>query len=232
MKRVFAPLVLALGAIAAAPPSYTSLFDGKTFEGWKVTPDTLAHWKADGGALVFDGKRGDLWTKQSFKNFELLVDWRWVGPSQGPLNRPLIEPSGDYTLDENAKQVTVTVQERDSGIYLRGNSKSQINIWVWPAGSGEVWGYRTDLSKPAKTRAAATPLKNADKPVGEWNHFRIRMQGDVLNVFLNGTHVIADCALPGVPESGPIALQAHGSGIAFRNIKIRDLDAAKKPSTP
>ena len=228
MKRILPLLALSLAAMAcAAPPSYTSLFNGKTFEGWKVTPDIEAHWKTDGGALVFDGVRGDLWTEKSFENFELLVDWRWVGPSQGPLNRPLIEPTGDYTLDENGKQVTLTVEERDSGIYLRGNSKSQVNIWVWPAGSGEVWGYRTDKNKPAATRAAATPLKNADRPVGEWNHFRIRLEGEVLNVFLNGTHVIADCTLVGVPTSGPIALQAHGSGIAFKNIKIRSLDESK-----
>jgi hypothetical protein len=223
MNRLLIVLALFVPSIACVPPSFTSLFDGKTFDGWKVTPDVEAHWKVDSGTFVFDGVRGDLWTKKSFENFELLVDWRWVGPSQGPRNRQLIEPSGAYTLDENGKQVTIKVDERDSGIYLRGNSKSQINIWVWPAGSGEVWGYRTDANKPAETRAAATPLKNADKPIGEWNQFRIRLVGDVLNVHLNNVLVIKDCKLVGVPTSGPIALQAHGSGIAFRNILIRDL---------
>ena len=40
----------------------------------------------------------------------------------------------------------------DSGIYLRGSSKSQVNIWCWPIGSGEVYGYRTDASQPPEMR--------------------------------------------------------------------------------
>ena len=204
--------------------AYVSIFNGKDLSGWKMTPDVRAHWEVLDGVIAFDGTRGDLWSEDSYENFELLVDWRWAGPSQGPRPRQVIEPDGSYRLDEDGKQVTVLVEERDSGIYLRGNSKSQVNIWEWPAGSGEVWGYRTDGSMPAETRAAATPLTRADNPVFEWNTFRINLEGETLNVFLNDTHVISDCTLPGVPATGPIGLQAHGSGIEFRNIRIRTLD--------
>ena len=40
----------------------------------------------------------------------------------------------------------------DSGIYLRGSSKSQVNIWCWPIGSGEVYGYRTDEEAAVRAR--------------------------------------------------------------------------------
>ena len=43
----------------------------------------------------------------------------------------------------------------DSGIYLRGQGKSQVNIWCSPLGSGEVWGYRTDKPSPRKSRRPA-----------------------------------------------------------------------------
>ena len=205
-------------------PAFVSMFNGQDLTGWKITPDVLAHWEVTNGLIAFDGTRGDLWSEESFENFELLVDWRWAGPSQGARPRQLINPDGSYRLDENGEQVTVVVEERDSGIYLRGNSKSQVNIWEWPAGSGEIWGYRTDGSMPAETRAAATPVSRADRPVHEWNSFRIIMDKETLNVFLNDIHVIVDCELPGVPANGPIGLQAHGSGIEFRNIHVRTLD--------
>ena len=117
----------------------------------------------------------------------------------------------------------------DSGIYLRGSSKAQCNIWVSALGSGEVWGYRTDTKQPEEVRKACTPKKVADKPVGEWNTFIITMKGDRLTVVLNGEEVISTAQLPGVKASGPIALQHHGNPIEFRNILIQELSATTNP---
>ncbi len=130
---------------------------------------------------------------------------------------------GDFVL-----KVDWRLPERgDSGIYLRGKSKSQINIWCNDLGSGEVWGYRTDKNQPEAIRKACTPAKRADKPVGQWNNFVITMKGDRLTVVLNGVEVISGARLPGVPEKGPIALQHHGDPIEFRNILIKELGEKK-----
>ena len=49
-------------------------------------------------------------------------------------------------LDASGRQLKQKVMDAgDSGIYLRGSSKSQVNIWCWPCGSGEVYGYRTEM---------------------------------------------------------------------------------------
>jgi hypothetical protein len=40
----------------------------------------------------------------------------------------------------------------------------------------------------------------------------------------NGEVVTDNAQLPGVPASGPIALQRHGSPIEFRNIAIKELN--------
>jgi len=114
----------------------------------------------------------------------------------------------------------------DSGIYLRGNSKSQVNIWTNELGSGEVYGYRTDAKQPEEVRKGVTPRKKADKPVGEWNSFLITMKGDRLTVVLNGEEVISSAQLPGVPKTGTLALQHHGQPMEFRNIAIKVLEAA------
>src|SRR5262249_11089810 len=108
---------------------------------------------------------------------------------------------------------------------LRGSSKSQVNMWCWPIGSGEVYGYRTDKSMPAEVRAGVTPKMVADNPIGKWNRFIITMKGDRLTVNLNGKKVIDTAQLPGIAKSGPIALQHHGDPIQFRNIYIKELDA-------
>ena len=123
------------------------------------------------------------------------------------------------------KQKEVEVDDAgDSGIFLRGSAKSQINIWCWPAGSGEVYGYRTDKSQPPEVRAGVTPKVKADKPLGQWNRFEITMKGDRLTVVLNGQTVIENAQLPGVSKRGKLALQHHGDPVEFANIYIKELD--------
>jgi predicted O-methyltransferase YrrM len=190
------------------PKGFEVLFNGKDFTGWQAgrgKPESEAekaewqqHWKVDGGIMRFDGQGLDLWTGRKFKDFALMVDWRFPKPG-------------------------------DSGIYLRGQAKSQVNIWCDNMGSGEVWGYRTDQKQPEEVRKACMPLKKMDKPVGEWNTFVITMKGDRLTVELNGEVVIKGAQLPGVPPEGEIALQRHGSPVEFRNIYIKALPSAAKP---
>lgn len=199
---------------AVTQAGYTALFDGHTFKGWKG--DGEGHWQAANGVLKYDGKGKDLWTEASYGDFTMVFDWRWGG--RGPMaERPILAPDGSQTGE------TENVEELDSGIYLRGNTKSQVNLWNWPAGSGEVYGYRTDGSMPAEIRAGVTPKAKADKPLGEWNRMMITMKGELLTVVLNGQTVIEEARLPGVPAEGPIGLQHHGAALDFANIWIKKL---------
>ncbi len=86
-------------------PGWTRLFNGTDLTGWKglvadpparakmsaaelksaqATADELmrAHWKAENGALAFDGHGSHLCTTRDYGDFEMLVDWK-------------IEPGGD-----------------------------------------------------------------------------------------------------------------------------------------
>lgn len=201
-------------AVKAA--GFTKIFDGNSLNGWKHTPET-ANWRAIHGILKHNGKPGpvkDLWTEKSYGDFTLVCDWRWSG--RGPLKPvPLIQPDGS----DNG---TAEVEELDSGIYLRGNPKSQVNLWNRPIGSGEVDGYRTDTAMPAEVKAAATPKVHADRPIGEWNRMMITLKGERLSVSLNGRVVIENAMLPGIPGEGPLGLQHHGSAIDFANMWVRD----------
>ena len=202
---------------------FKPLFNGLNLSNWIIPEEHANNWKVEGTKIVHNGSGGDLWSKKTFTNFDLICDWRWSGPHQGNQKRWIILPSGEYAVNENGERATVSIEERDSGIYLRGSSKSQINIWSWPIGSGEVWGYRTDKSLPKSIKKDVTPRTRADKPPGEWNRFFIKMRQDKLTVVLNGKTVIYNASLPNIPQSGPIGLQSHGSGIEFSNILIREL---------
>jgi len=117
-----------------------------------------------------------------------------------------------------------------SGVYLRG--VPQVQIWDTSlenlgaeVGSG---GLRHNKSHPSK------PLVKADKPVGEWNTFHIKMVGQRVTVKLNGKLVVNDVVLENywepdrpVHHRGHVELLGHGTKVWFRNIYIRELPRRK-----
>lgn len=217
-----------LGVSAAAlnepPPGFTALFNGQDLAGWrggdtfdhrkllamseadraaqiaKWTETMKAHWSVQNGELVNDGQGAYATTEKDYGNFELLVDYR-------------------------------TVAKADSGIYLRG--VPQVQIWDFTEkekfsigadkGSGGLWN--NSPGAPGKD-----PLVLADKPFGEWNHFRIVMVGSRVSVWLNEKLVVDHANMENyydrktaVPEFGPIQLQTHGGEIRWRNVFLREI---------
>lgn len=214
--------------VATVAEGFAPLYSGADLSGWKTAPGHAGHWQPKDWVLSYDGRSEaedkNLWTEKEYGDFVLICDWRWTRKPV-PTLRPVLLPSGEPAMDADGQPQQVEVPDAgDSGIYLRGSSKSQINIWCWPAGSGEVYGYRTDPNMPPEVRAGVTPSKCADKPIGQWNRFLITMRGDQLTVELNGETVIENASLPGVPARGPLALQHHGDPIDFANILIKELE--------
>ena len=220
------------------PEGFTSLFNGRNFTNWKIPQGDNGHWKIVNGVIDYDAESEaqdkNLWSEKEYRDFILYVDWRikevpWKNP-----NVPFILPSGLHKLDANGKEITMIVPDSDSGILLRGEGKCQANIWNWPVGSGEVYGYRMDDKMPPEVRRGVTPRVHADKNIGEWNTFKITMKSNRMTVELNGIVVIENALLPDLPEKGRIGLQHHGSKrdgewvsppslVQFRNIYIKEI---------
>jgi 3-keto-disaccharide hydrolase len=228
-----------LSAQEAAPSGFTPLFNGKDLVGWRLPAGDNGHWRVTDGVIDYDAgseAAADkaLWTEREYGDFTLRVDWRIKETPYTNPNVHIVKPDGTSKLDATGKPVLMAVPDSDSGIYLRGLDKAQVNIWCWPVGSGEVYGYRTDEKMPASVRAGVTPKKLADHNIGEWNTFEITVKGSRLTVVLNGERVIEGADLPGLPPRGRIALQHHGSKkdgkwnsppalVQFRNISIKEL---------
>jgi hypothetical protein len=225
-------------AASSTPAGFVSLFNGRDLSGWKAPEGDNGHWKVINGVIDYDARSeapGDknLWSQKEYKDFVLRIDWR-IKETTGLYPVPTVLPDGTHKKGPDGKYIITPTPNADSGIYLRGTSNAQLNIWCWPSGSGEVYGYRMDTKMPPAVRAGVTPKVKADKPVGEWNTFEITMKGDRLTVVLNGKKVIENAQLPGIPEKGALALQHHGgfkdgkyspasSLVQFRNISIKEL---------
>ena len=113
----------------------------------------------------------------------------------------------------------------DSGIYLRGTP--QVQIWDPDAeaqnavGSGGLFNNKEHPSKPSRA---------ADKPIGEWNTFWIKMVGEKVWIKLNGETVVDGVVLENYWErdkpiypTGQIELQNHGNTLWFKNVYIKEL---------
>lgn len=234
-------VLLGSTTFAAPPEGFTSLFDGESFDGWIVPEGDNGHWKIIDGVIDYDAASEapddkSLWTEKEYGDFVLLVDWRIKEtPYVNPRVR-IVKPDGTHKQNADGEDIQIAVPDSDSGIFLRGQGKSQINIWCWPVGSGEVYGYRMDQSMPAEVRAGVTPKVLADNDIGEWNTFEITMKGERVSVKLNGQQVLENARLPEIPKRGRIALQHHGGKnkdgewssppalVQFRNIAIKELN--------
>ncbi len=228
-------------APAQAEPGFTVLFNGKDFTNWKVPEGDNGHWKVVNGVIDYDAlseAKGEkhLFTEKEYGDFVFKVDWRLKETPYMNNNVPVILPDGTHKLGPDGKELKAPQLDADSGIYLRDRKgKAQANIWTWPIGSGEVYGYRMDKNQPADVRAGVTPKQKADKAIGEWNSFVITLKGTRLTVVLNGVTVIDHADLPGLQARGPIGLQHHGAMkdgkwtsppalVQFRNIEIKELN--------
>lgn len=195
------------------PAGFIALFNGQNLDGWqglielpkrdKMTAEERAKAQEAANAKILPH-----WTVQ---DGVLLYDGK--GNSL-----QTVKDYGNFELHLEWK----IGPKGDSGVYVRGNP--QIQIWdgaEHPEGSGGLYNNQKNPKNP---------LKNADKPVGEWNHFRIIMKEDRVTVYLNGELVVDNTPLENywqrgqpLPATGPIELQHHGNPLYFRNIFLKEL---------
>ena len=216
--------------VAQADEGLHPIFNGATFAGWKFQPEFGGHWVLRDGVLLGTGqpyeKRPadrDLWSEAEYRDFQLVVDWRLPKKPESK-KLPVFTADGLYARGKDGKYLDQEILDAgDSGVFMRGDMRSQVNIWSQPMGSGDINDYHKDEKLPAEL-ATCLPKKKADAKAGEWNRFVVTMRGECITVVLNGETVIDAAELPGVPSRGPIGLQDHNDPIEFRNLFLKPLD--------
>ena len=206
---------------------FHALFDGRSLAGWKTPDDVQPWWSANGSHFLSkagqEGHDKDLWSEKDYGDFELIADCRLANP---PVKKPLqlVLPDGtDAKNDDGTRKLVEVLDGGDSGIFLRGSTKAQVNITCKTIGSGEIYGYRVDKDTPPAQRASFVPTERADNPPGKWNRFYVTLKGDRVTVMLNDKIVINNVQLRDIPANGPIGLQHHGDAVEFTNVFIKEL---------
>ena len=231
------------------------LFDGTSMKGWvdprQYNPPGDA-WTLEDGCLKATRKphiTEDLFTQQTFRDFELVFDWR-------------ISPAGNsgvkYRIQDHLFVLPVQPKERFEASVQR-SFENRTN--VRPAkGQDYVIGFEYQMTDDAANSDAKNnpkhtagalydmvkPSTAASKPVGEFNHSRIVVRGNHTEHWLNGVKVVDSAldspdAMAGIDKRWsivpalhemlakqpkkdcPISLQNHGDEAWFRDIKIRKL---------
>ncbi len=175
-----------------------SLFNGKDLSGWTIYG--TEKWYVEDGLLVCesgpDAKYGYLGTKEHYKNFVLTLEFKQ-------------EANGN------------------SGIFIRstvdGTKVSGWQVEVAPPGHNTGGVYesygRGWLIKPI-------PEKDSALKMGEWNQMKIKVDGDTVASWLNGTEMITITDKKIGAGEGGIALQIHDGGgikVKWRNIQVTEL---------
>lgn len=198
LKSSLSLFILLSLSVATFAQKKQTLFNGKDLTGWKIYG--TEKWYVEDGLLVCesgpDKEYGYLGTEQKFKDFELTLEFKQ-------------EANGN------------------SGVFFHSSIEgTKISGWqaeVAPPGSSTGGVYesygRGWLIKPA-------PEKDKALKMGEWNKMTVKVVGNQVTTYLNGTEMItlSDEKIGG--KDGCIALQIHSGGgikVKWRKIKIKQL---------
>ncbi len=209
-KLALALLLVAVSAPAAVEEGFTSLFDGKTLNGWTLMRPSGTGCQVKDGLLVFppDGG-GDLLTNKDYANFILRLEYR-LDPAGNNGVGIRVPSVGHPSYDGMEIQIL-----DDQNAKYKGKIRSEQH-------TGSVYD-----AIPART--------GFQKPAGEWNQKEISMNGRHIRVTLNGV-IILDADLdivrepailkkhPGLTRTtGRVGFLGHNTRIEFRNIRIKEL---------
>jgi hypothetical protein len=223
MKRAHLLTLAALGFLALAvstPADETagkSLLARDSLDGWLTSdgqPAKPGGWTIENGVLTRAKLgAGDLWSAESYADFELTFEWRVTkGANSGVKYR---------VLKQGKSPLGFEYQVLDDAVHRDGKKPSTSAAAL----------YHVIAPSPAK----------ALKPVGEWNQGRIVVKGRHIEHWLNGAKVVDlttegpdwDAAVAkskyaknpayGREPGGPIVLQDHGDMVSFRNLVVREL---------
>ncbi len=202
------------------PPGFTALFNGRDLTGWRGLVDIKTRMKLSPEELTKAQKLADEKMVAHWHVKDGVLEFDGKGES--------LCSAKDYANFELYVDWKIE-KAGDSGIYVRGTP--QIQIWDTEyepyfklgadKGSGSLWNNEKNPRFP--------DIK-ADKPVGQWNTFHIKMVGDKLLIKLNDKVVVNNVVLENYWErdkpvyaTGAIELQNHGNTLYFRNIFVKEL---------
>ena len=188
---------------AANEEGFVKIFDGKTFNGWKIAEEKAKSWSIQDGAFVAKGDRSHLYyvgDEKPFKDFELKVEVMTEPNSNGGIYFHTKWQESGWPKAGFECQVNVT----HSDWKKTGSLYDIANLGVTPAKDNEWWTQHITVKGNKVT------VRINDKIVLEYNEPAGAPPGkDFLRKL----------------DEGTFALQAHDpkSVVRFKNIRVKRL---------
>lgn len=185
------------------------LFNGKDLSNWNFiidkneVPAEQVYTIRDGKIYITGQPFGYMYTKKTYKNYKLHVEWRW--------------PNGDTNANSGIfLHITETKNPFPNGI--------ECNLQAGKAGLFVLLGG-ADLieyqQRPGEERPFFPIVKNinpcSENAAGEWNEANIFVKDGVITTYING--VYQNTGTNKIKE-GHIGLQSEGKEVEFRNVTL------------
>lgn len=200
----------ALAEMRGGEAGFQSVFNGKNLEGWMGANDNYE--VVDGAIRCRAGHGGNLLTEEEFDNFVVRLEFKL--PPGGNNGLALRAPRGVPDAAYGAMELQVLDDTAPQYAELHDYQYH-----------GSVYGL-------------AAAKRGYLRPVGEWNFQEVVVDGDRVEVHLNGfatlnvnladvrTKPVDGREHPGASRtSGHFGFAGHNEPVAFRNIRIKRLKA-------
>lgn len=180
------------------------------FAGWKLfvedeNVDVKDVWSIKDGVIHCKGvPNGYMRTESDYSDYVLTLDWRWIG--EGTNSGVLLHAQAPDKVWPEC--IECQLQSGNAGDFVIIYAKS---ITV----DGKKYENEDFTVVPKKQ-------KSNEKPIGEWNHYKIICKDDTITCYVNG--VLQNKGTKASLSKGKIALQSEGGPIEFRNILIEPLE--------
>ncbi len=209
---IFSSLAIFILACNAGPT--IKLFNGENLDNWNIyvsSEDVEAgdlFWVNEGMIHTTGKPHGYIRTIETYSNFKLHVEWRWV---EEPTNSGvLIHVQGEDRIWPLSIECQL-MHEHAGDLVLIGK------------GSGVTVKDSAYLVTSEENRYMVINKFEgvSENPAGEWNSYDITSQDGNIKVMVNGVlqHVGSDMTL----TEGNILLQSEGSPMQFRNVTLEKL---------
>ena len=212
-KNIFAREIPAAEANAVLAKSrgegFESIFDGKSFSGWKGPTDNYEI--VDGGIRCKPGKGGTIYTENEYGDFAVRFEFKL--PPGGNNGLAIRYPGQGDTAYVGMCELQVLDSEHPK--YAKLDERQY---------HGSAYGMQA-------------AHRGYLRPTGEWNFQEVIVRGPRIIVQLNGSQILdcdvsqiedfmADTPHPGKDrERGYFGLAGHSDPVEFRNLSIKKLES-------